>query len=154
MVLRLRKLVAGGQTGVDRAALDWALEQRLVVGGWCPRGRWAEDGPLSSRYPLAETPDSDPRQRTAWNVRDSDGTLVLFLKDLDAGTRWTVRCARRLQVPFLQLSLEPPSQPQSFVRWLKKSQLQVLNVAGPRESSQPGIYQLASTFLQQFTIDR
>ena len=150
--MQLRKLVSGGQTGVDRAALDWAFRQGLLIGGWCPRGRWAEDGPLSNRYPLAETLDSDPQQRTAWNVRDSDGTLVLFLNDFDPGTRWTVRCARRLQVPWLTLSLEQPHQPQSLLRWLRKSRVQVLNVAGPRESSQPGIYRQASNFLDRFTI--
>jgi len=75
------QVVSGGQTGVDRAALDVASELGLPCGGWCPQGRKAEDGPLVSRYPLKETPSADYFQRTEWNVRDSDGTLVLTRKD-------------------------------------------------------------------------
>lgn len=71
------KIVSGGQTGVDRAALDVAMALGLEIGGWCPAGRWAEDGPIDARYPLNETPSADPAQRTEWNVCDSDGTLIL-----------------------------------------------------------------------------
>ena len=74
MAGKLRKIVSGGQTGVDRAALDWALASGVPYGGWCPLGRWAEDGPIDARYPLRETPGADPAQRTEWNIRDSDGT--------------------------------------------------------------------------------
>ena len=71
------EIVSGGQTGVDRAALDAALALGMRCGGWCPAGRWAEDGPIDPRYPLRETPSGDPAQRTEWNVRDSDATLIL-----------------------------------------------------------------------------
>ena len=71
------KIISGGQTGVDRAALDVALELGLPCGGWCPRGRRAEDGPIDPRYPLTETPWDGYPQRTEWNVRDADGTLIL-----------------------------------------------------------------------------
>ena len=73
----LRRVVSGGQTGVDRAALDVAIALGFAHGGWCPAGRLAEDGPIDARYPLRETPSADPSQRTEWNVRDSDATLVL-----------------------------------------------------------------------------
>ena len=73
----LAKIVSGGQTGVDRAALDVALDLSLPCGGWCPKGRKAEDGPIAAHYPLTETPLDSYPQRTEWNVRDSDGTLVL-----------------------------------------------------------------------------
>ena len=70
------RIVSGGQTGADRAALDWAIERGIPHGGWCPRGRRAEDGRIDRRYALRETPAHDYQQRTRWNVRDSDGTLI------------------------------------------------------------------------------
>ena len=75
----LKKIISGGQTGVDRAALDFAIEHDIPYGGWCPKGRKAEDGPIGSRYLLKETPTSTYPQRTEWNVRDSDGTVIFSL---------------------------------------------------------------------------
>src|SRR5437660_8666127 len=95
------KLISGGQTGVDRAALDVALELGLPCGGWCPRGRKAEDGVIPDRYPLAETPSPSYRQRTRWNVRDSDGTLILVRGRPTGGTALTLASARRLGKPVL-----------------------------------------------------
>ncbi|MDP6705118.1 MAG: putative molybdenum carrier protein [Alphaproteobacteria bacterium] len=89
---RLR-VISGGQTGVDRAALDAAMTLGLAVGGWCPRGRWAEDGPIPTRYPLIETPLARVVQRTFWNVRDSDATLVLVQGRARGGTLATIRQA-------------------------------------------------------------
>lgn len=74
--MKLIKIVSGGQTGADRAALDWALAHGVPCGGWCPKGRKAEDGPIDLKYPLKETPSSSYIQRTEWNVRDSDATVV------------------------------------------------------------------------------
>src|SRR5204862_1053873 len=91
----IARVVSGGQTGVDRAALDVALGLGLPCGGWCPKGRRAEDGPLPERYPLRETPWSGYPQRTQWNVRDSDGTLVLLNGEPDRGTRLTIELAAR-----------------------------------------------------------
>src|SRR5437870_6380616 len=91
----LTKIISGGQTGVDRAALDVALELGLPCGGWCPKGRRAEDGPIPARYPLAETPWSGYPQRTLWNVRDSDGTLILVDGEPDRGTQLTIELAKR-----------------------------------------------------------
>jgi hypothetical protein len=133
------RLVSGGQTGVDRAALDAALAAGISVGGWCPRGRLAEDGVISDRYPLTETPEPDPAQRTAWNVRDSDGTLILHRGPLAGGTALTAALARREGRPLLQLDLSTAPEPQVIEAWLAGHGIRVLNVAGPRESEAPGV---------------
>ncbi len=83
--ITVRQLVSGGQTGADRAALDVALRLGLPPGGWCPKGRWAEDGVISERYPLRETESDDPAERTGLNVREADGTLLLHMGQLDPG---------------------------------------------------------------------
>src|SRR5512135_124388 len=100
------RIVSGGQTGVDRAALDAARQLGLECGGWCPRGRRAEDGKVASGYPLRETPSEDYAQRTEWNVRDSDATLVLTHGRPAGGTALTIAVARRLGKPLLVLDLD------------------------------------------------
>ncbi len=90
----VERMVSGGQTGADRAALDWAIEQGISHGGWCPQGRQAEDGPLPERHHLHETPKTDYLQRTEWNVRDSDGTVIISLAaSLSGGSLSTARPA-------------------------------------------------------------
>ena len=143
----MQKIVSGGQTGVDRAALDAALARGLACGGWCPVGRRAEDGPIAGRYPLTETPSPEYAQRTEWNVRDSDGTLVLHRGDLSGGTAQTIELAQRMGTPCLVLDLMKAPQPSAVQAWVKTHQITVLNVAGPRESKSPGIYTLAARFL-------
>src|SRR5436309_586670 len=106
----IRRILSGGQTGVDRAALDVALALGLPCDGWCPRGRKAEDGPLPDRYPLRETPTDAYAERTAWNVRDADGTLVLLRGRPSGGTALTIELADRYGKPCLVLDLsEIPS---------------------------------------------
>ncbi len=141
-------MISGGQTGVDRSALDVALELGMPAGGWCPKGRKAEDGSLSSRYPLTETPSEQYWQRTEWNVRDSDGTLVLTRGAPAEGTAYTIEVARKMGKPCLVLDLsEEPSE--SVVQaWADEHKVRVLNVAGPRESKCPGIYAQAAQFLR------
>ncbi len=141
------RIVAGGQTGVDRAALDVALGLGLPCGGWCPAGRWAEDGAVDQRYPLLETPSPDPAQRTRWNVRDSQGTLILVRGDVGGGTAFTVAAARRLGKPYLLVDLGRAPDPRAVRRWLAALGIHTLNVAGPRESESPGIYRQAVRFL-------
>lgn len=144
----IEKVVSGGQTGVDRAALDAALELALPCGGWCPRGRRAEDGPIDARYPLTETPSDDYSQRTAWNVRDSDGTLILTRGAPIGGTALTIDVAERLRKPHLVVDLARSSRPRAAREWLDRNAVRVLNVAGPRESGMPGIYADALAFLR------
>ena len=141
----LMKIVSGGQTGVDRAALDVALALALglPVGGGCPKGRRAEDGVIPDRYPLMETPEPDYETRTRRNVEDSDGTLILNLGTLDGGTVLTARHARQIGKPCLIVALEEGMEPTAFRAWLDRNQIAVLNVAGPRESKRPGVYAAA-----------
>jgi hypothetical protein len=134
------KIVSGGQTGVDRAALDMALELGIECGGWCPAGRMAEDGAIDARYPLRETPSADPEQRTEWNVRDSDATLVLASGSASPGTALTIDTARRLGRPLYTFHAGSPEDVGMFRRWLQVYRVRTLNVAGPRESETPGIY--------------
>jgi hypothetical protein len=148
------EVVSGGQTGVDRAALDTALELGLDCGGWCPRGRRAEDGPLSARYPLRETPSAAYPQRTEWNVRDSDATLVLHRGRLRGGTALTVRLARSLGRPVLAVDLGTTAAAAAVQEWLVGERVRRLNVAGPRESEQPGIHAQAAAFLRQVLAPR
>ena len=141
------RIVSGGQTGVDRAALDVALELSLDCGGWCPKDRRAEDGPLDARYPLRETPLGRYDQRTDWNVRDSDGTLILFRTRADGGTRLTWVRARHRGRPSRQVDLDQDPGIEPVLEWIRRHRIQVLNVAGPRESSTPGIYDQSREFL-------
>jgi len=141
--------VSGGQTGVDRAALDVALALRVPCGGWCPKGRLAEDGPLPPRYPLQETPSDGYGQRTTWNVRDSDGTLILTHGPVTGGTAQTMDDAVRLRKPYLVVDLAQSPDPADVRAWLAQHHIRALNVAGPRESKSPGIYREALPFLQR-----
>ena len=142
------KIISGGQTGVDRAGLDVALDLGLAVGGWCPKGRRAEDGRIPEHYPLMETPEADYDPRTRRNVEDSDGTLILNLGALDGGTALTASHARQIGTPCLIVALEEGIEPATFRDWLAAHHIQVLNVAGPRESKRPGVYEAAGRCLE------
>jgi hypothetical protein len=137
------KIVSGGQTGADRAALDFALANGIAVGGWVPKGRLAEDGRIPDRYPgLVETGSADPGVRTARNVRDSDATLIVSHGPLDGGSLLTLQEAKRLSRPVLHLDLdrENPAAAAARLRsWLAEVGPAVLNVAGPRASKDPRI---------------
>jgi hypothetical protein len=141
------KIVSGGQTGVDRAALDVALELKLPCGGWCPKGRLAEDGVIPPDYPLHETPTEEYPQRTEWNVRDSDGTLILTKGQPTGGTAFTIEVAARLKKPCLVLDLATQPHTAPVQSWAENHEIRILNVAGPRESTCPGIYAEARQFL-------
>lgn len=141
------KIVSGGQTGVDRAALDVAAELGLERGGWCPRGRLAEDGCIADRYPLEETPSRRYSQRTRWNVRDSDATLILTVGSPSGGTALTIRAAEAQGRPHFVVDLVPDPDPAPLLSWLDEQVVSTLNVAGPRESGVPGIYERARAHL-------
>lgn len=152
MQWKVQRVVSGGQAGVDRAALDTAIEMGVQHGGWCPQGRTAEDGPLAACYHLRETGSAGYRQRTRMNVIDSDGTLVLNEGELCGGTALTVRLAARLGKPHLVLRIEAPdvgSIAEEARQWLHANSIATLNVAGPRESTRPGIYARARAVLEQ-----
>ena len=138
----VEKLISGGQTGADRAALDVAIRRGLQHGGWCPRGRKAEDGPIGEEYQLNETPSDDYIQRTECNVRDSDGTVVFTLSsEVTGGSLSTIEFARKYGKPWLHLSKERESRYASlFNRFVRDNEIKTLNVAGSRESKEPGIY--------------
>ena len=147
----LGRIVSGGQTGVDRAALDFARRTGTPVGGWCPAGGWAEDFPqapgLLAVFPeLRETPSADTRQRTEWNVRDSDATLVVVRDEaVSPGTDATIALARSLGRPHLVADVDDLASVRSWLAGLPAGV--TLNVAGPRESEAPGIQQQAAALL-------
>lgn len=145
--MTLQKIISGGQTGVDRAALDVALAKGIPCGGWCPRGRLAENGKIPDCYPLTETPHRRCRERTEWNVRDSDATLILATGKLTGGTKLTEFFARQMGKPCFRVDFADPVD----VDWLKEqlvsNEIQVVNIAGPRESTEPGIYQKTVDYL-------
>jgi hypothetical protein len=145
VLMPLGKVVSGGQTGVDRGALDAALAAGFPCGGWCPGDRRAEDGTIPAHYPLSPLPSAGYRQRTRQNVIDSDGTLILFDGalaggELTGGTLLTAKFASEYGRPLLQVDSSKYPAPQAIgtVRaWLGKHDIKVLNVAGPRASGWP-----------------
>ncbi|MFM1918705.1 MAG: hypothetical protein RLZZ303_339 [Candidatus Hydrogenedentota bacterium] len=144
-----RRIVSGGQTGVDRAALDAALYAGIPCGGWCPKGRRAEDGVIALLYPLDETPTDDYAERTLWNARDSDGTLVLTVGEPTGGTALTLDFADQLRRPSLLVDLSLEASVSRARAWIETERIHTLNIAGPRESGVPGIYAKARGFLDK-----
>lgn len=142
------KIVSGGQTGVDRAALDVAIELGILHGGWCPRGRKAEDGPIPGRFALEETRSAAYSVRTERNVIDSDGTLILYRSALQGGTALTRDLARRHERALFLVDLASPVSPSVVRGWIETEVIRVLNVAGPRESQMPGIGRKAREYLR------
>jgi hypothetical protein len=136
-------IISGGQTGADRAALDFAIEHGFAFGGWCPRQRRAEDGAISAQYLLRETPSTHYAQRTEWNVRDSDATVVFSIQArLTGGTRLTFELARRLGKPVLHQSREETdigAARDALRAFVQEHQIRTLNIAGPRKSQEPEI---------------
>jgi hypothetical protein len=151
--LPLSRIVSGGQTGADRAALDFAIKHGIPHGGWCPLGRWAEDGCIPARYNLIETPSSDPAVRTEWNVRDSDGTIIFSIQhNLTGGSLWTAECAVRYGRPLLHLHVGLGWEEilRQMHRFIFKNSIKSLNVAGPRISNEPQIYHFVSFCLERW----
>lgn len=144
----IEQVISGGQTGVDRAALDAALARGIPCGGWCPSGRHADDGPIPDRYPLQETANMDHTVRTEHNVRDSDGTLMLYRGSLQGGTAYAVLMAEHLKRPVLALNLDQPTDPVSIAEWIARHGIRVLYIGGQRESSSPGIYATARALVE------
>lgn len=144
---RPAKIVSGGQTGVDRGALDAAIELGIPHGGWCPGGRLAEDGTIPPRYRLTETDSPEYHVRTEQNVLDSDATLILCRGPLRGGTKLTRELAERYAKPCLVVDLDQPPEPDAVRLWIVESRADTLNVAGPRESQSPGISARTAEYL-------
>src|SRR5689334_4147832 len=148
------KIISGGQTGIDRAALDVALSLGVECGGHCPAGRWAEDGIIPARYPLEEIPGGTTDERTAGNVADSDGTVIFHCGlPLRGGTKFTADWGAKMAKPQRLIDAEqfdPAAAAKELERFVRHNQIQILNVAGPRASEWPNGYQFALDVLKKF----
>lgn len=147
----MQKIISGGQTGADRAALDVAIRHSFLHSGWCPKGRKAEDGAIEDYYHLTETPSGRYSQRTEWNARDSDGTAVFTLgAHLTGGSLRTVEFARKHGNPVIHISKAGGSQPViDLQRFVEQHSITRLNVAGSRERIEPGIYLWVTKILEE-----
>src|SRR6266446_7534007 len=144
------RIVSGGQTGADRAALDWAIQHGIPHGGWCPHGRRAEDGQISERYMLQETPSLDYAQRTEWNVRDSDGTVIFSIAPhLTAGSHLTKYFAEQYGKPYLHIHKGYTYPARMLLEFLRRYDIHVLNIAGPRASTEPEVGQFVLETLDE-----
>lgn len=145
----IEKIVSGGQTGPDRAGLDVAFELGIPCGGWCPKGRKAEDGPIDLHYPLKETHSASYRIRTERNVRESNGTLIFAWREPRGGTALTIKLAQKYKKTHLIVNLHEGGDPKAVQKWVEVNQIKVLNIAGLRESESPGIYNRTVDFLRE-----
>jgi Circularly permutated YpsA SLOG family len=154
------KIISGGQSGVDRAALDAAIGYGIAYGGWCPHGGWAEDFPeppgVLAKYPrLQETPSAEPAQRTEWNVRDADATLIIVDTGglaVSRGTRLAGELAGKYRKPLLVIDLRASDRLERTAAWLRTlieahGDDLALGIGGPRESEAPGIYAKARSLI-------
>ncbi|MEM7026893.1 MAG: putative molybdenum carrier protein [Pseudomonadota bacterium] len=133
-------IISGGQTGVDRAALDAAIQYRVSHGGWCPKGRLAEDGQIPMHYQLTETDTDAYPQRTKMNVQSADGTLIIFKHIMTSGTALTLKFVKQLVKPNFILDIDQQINIDKVNNWMNQNTISTLNIAGPRESTTPGIY--------------
>jgi hypothetical protein len=147
------KIISGGQTGVDRAALDVALKHGIECGGWCPAGRLDEFGRIPDQYPVRELESGGFAERTLQNVKDSDGTLIIYAGKIGGGTEQTVRFCVEQQRPHQlidALQISSRDAVKLISDFVRKHRIGVLNVAGPRQSEWPEGYNYASRVLEIF----
>lgn len=147
------KIVSGGQTGVDRAALDAALEFNIECGDWCLKGRKSEDETIPDHYPLIELPNTDYLKRTRQNVIDSDGTVIIYFDTLSGGTEKTLELCMTLKKPYLLIDateLSPQRTSERIKKFINHNAITTLNVAGPRASGEPLAYNYTLKSLQCF----
>lgn len=155
--MRPNKIISGGQTGVDRAALDFAIDRGMQHGGWCPRGRLAEDGVIPGKYHLTEMASAEYSERTKQNITDSDATLIIVNAlplTVTDGTILTIEEVERQGKPYLLVALNELNASLNAVEgWMASNRFGVLNIAGPRESQAPGIYGDTLMFLNKLQLD-
>ena len=147
----IKKIISGGQTGADRAALDVAIKEGIPHGGWIPKGRKAEDGMLPDKYQLQEMPTVSYSKRTEQNVLDSDGTLIVSHGKLNGGSALTRRLAEKHKRPHIHLDMNKLSVNEAVDAlrvWIGNNEIMILNVAGPRASKDPDIYNGTATVLE------
>ena len=147
------KIISGGQTGVDRAALDVALTNAIPCGGWCPAGRLDELGKIPDHYPVRELQRGGFTERTLQNVKDSDGTLVIYQEELRSGTEQTVQCCVELERPCQLINaskIASKAAAELTASFVHHNKIHILNVAGPRQSEWPEGYDYASRMLSAF----
>jgi hypothetical protein len=151
----LEKIVSGGQTGADRAALDFAIKHKIPHGGWVPKGRLAEDGPLPKKYKLQEMPTDRYQDRTEQNVIGADGTVIISHGKLTGGSAYTQKMVKYYGKPCLHVDLKKLDVLPAAVElltWIDERNVKVLNVAGPRASKDPKIYKLVKEVLESLLI--
>ena len=150
--LTLARIVSGGQTGVDRGALEAALAEGFPCGGWCPQGRAAEDGEIPARYPVSELTGAGYAERTLQNVIDSDGTAILYTCALEGGTRRTAEHCIERSKPHVVIDAGatfPHDAARAIADFVARHGVRVLNVAGPRASKWPGAHGYAFEAVQR-----
>ncbi|MGH8661062.1 MAG: putative molybdenum carrier protein [Burkholderiales bacterium] len=153
----LARIVSGGQTGVDRGALDAALEAGFPCGGWAPEGRAAEDGPIHERYPMRELAGAGYEERTLQNVLDSDGTAILHSGTLEGGTRQTMLHCVEHGKPFELIDaihIGPRDAALKLSDFIARNRLAVLNIAGPRASKWPDAWHYAHSTVRHLLSSR
>lgn len=150
--MRRLKIISGGQTGADRAALDFAIEHRIPHGGWCPKGRWTEEGQLDKKYNLCETKTAEYEERTLKNVLSSDATLIFCHGELSGGSLHTLILAQIHEKPVLVVDFRDSILPLQVKNWIKKHHVKILNIAGPRASKDPKIYEDVYQYLKKLLL--
>jgi hypothetical protein len=142
-----QKIISGGQTGVDQGALDFALSRGIECGGWCPKGRQSETGRIPEKYPVREVENEDYNERTRRNIQDSDATLLITVGNrMEAGTRLTLEWAQGVGKPIFHIDLAVQEESlenriREVISWYESHSINILNVAGNRESTAAGIQQ-------------
>jgi hypothetical protein len=155
-MFKIRKIISGGQTGADRAALDFAIDNNIPYGGWLPKGRKTEDGTLSEKYHLQEMPTGDYSKRTEKNVLDSDGTVIVSHGFLTGGSALTREFAIQHKKHWIHIDMNELSLQEAAERlssWVTGKEIKTLNVAGPKTSKDPQIYEAVLLLLKETFLD-
>ena len=150
-MIEVKKIISGGQTGADRAALDFAIENNIPHGGWIPKGRKAEDGRLPDKYHLQEMNTTSYSKRTEQNIIDSDGTVIISHGKLTGGSLLTQELAVKHNKPCIHLDINKTKiidAIESLNAWIKKNKIEILNVAGPRASKDESIYKVTKDIFE------